>query len=97
MRIEGDGLLAQLTIVQLTYGTFDEGTATGVAAAELEGRTLFVCWDNNVDPGAIGGCTDIVIGAGVWEATELPSESTWTNFIQLHDQEGDIQEVVYTP
>jgi hypothetical protein len=97
MRIEGDGLLAQLTIVQLTYGTFDEGTATGVAAAELEGRTLFVCWDNNVDPGAIGGCTDIVIGAGIWEATELPSESTWTNFIQLHDQEGDIQEVVYTP
>jgi hypothetical protein len=96
MRIEGDGLLSQLTIVHLTYSTFNLGIATGAAASELEGKTLFVCWDNNVDPDSISDCTDIEIGDGVWEATGLPSESTWTNFIQLHDEEGDIQEVIYT-
>jgi hypothetical protein len=96
MRIEGDGLLSQLTIVHLTYSTFNIGTATGTADSELEGKTLFVCWDDGFDPGD-SGCTETVIGEGVWEATGLPSESTWTNFIQLHDNEGDIQEVIYTP
>lgn len=95
VRIEGDFLLAQLTIVGIEYVSFSEGSASGTAALDLQGHPLFVCWDDGLDPG-FSDCTEIEIGEGVWEAI-TPSQVAWTNFIQFHDEEGDIQEVIYTP
>jgi hypothetical protein len=89
---------ATLQTWNLTFDLYDGDTASGSADPELNGNAVFVCWDNNLEGEANeGGCTDADIADGAWGATDLGLEPDWTAFIQLHDEDGDIQEVIYMP
>ena len=92
------GQEATLQIWNLTFDFYDGDTASGSADPGLNGHAVFVCWDNGLeDELNEGGCTDADIVDGGWEATGLGLEVEWTAFIQLHDEDGDTQEVIYSP
>ena len=90
---------ATLQTWDLTFDVYDGDTASGTADPALNGHALFVCWDNNLEgDDNEGGCvSDADIIDGNWTAGDLGLDPGWTAFIQLHDEEGDVQEIVYTP
>lgn len=98
VRHVGAGQEATLQTWDLTFDSYDGDAASGSADPALNGGAVFVCWDNNLEgEDNEGGCTDADIVDGGWEATGLGLGTDWTAFIQLHDEDGDIQEVIYTP